>query len=177
MNATARALNAVADVVCRAQAVDRTPMGIAFAIDAAGLVMSPEVAAELAEYRLQFPLLRAKVAELESLVLAAGAAAEQRHQVYDPSEPPVGCFMTGPICALALADALADPLAVDVAPPEQASPVSAFAAADAHIRGDECTQCKPSNRLPEQCPEGQRLSRLAMGSLVPDAAAVGGAPC
>lgn len=60
--------------------------------------------------------LRDRVAELEALVLAAGSSAEQRHQLLDPSEPPLGCFMTGDICAIAIADALADPLAVDVPP-------------------------------------------------------------
>lgn len=60
--------------------------------------------------------LRARNAELEALVDAAGGAAEQKHQVYDPSEPPLNCFMTGDICAIAIADALADPLAVDVPP-------------------------------------------------------------
>lgn len=141
------------------------PNAIVFALGSAGLLMDPETAAELAEYRLQFPALmardaeleerielrtsllrdvqkiarrrtkeangrrkhgealkadaerlRAKVAELEALVDAAGGAAEQRHQILDPSEPPLNCFMTGDICAIAIADALADPLAVDVPP-------------------------------------------------------------
>jgi hypothetical protein len=51
--------------------------------------------------------LRSRVAELESLVLAAGAAAEQRHQLYDPSEPPLACLVTGDICAVVIAEALA----------------------------------------------------------------------
>jgi protein-tyrosine-phosphatase len=42
-----KALNALAGVICRAQEQDRTPMGIAFAVDSAGLHMSPETAAEL----------------------------------------------------------------------------------------------------------------------------------
>lgn len=47
-----RALSALADVICRAQAQGRvTPMGIAFAIDAADLLMSPETAAELSRLR------------------------------------------------------------------------------------------------------------------------------
>lgn len=58
MTATVRALSALAEVICRAQANGIvTPMGVAFAIDAAGLLMSPETAAELDEYRRQFPLL------------------------------------------------------------------------------------------------------------------------
>ncbi|WP_330349234.1 hypothetical protein [Streptomyces sp. NBC_00582] len=54
-----KALNSLADVICRAQEQDRTPMGIAFAIDSAGRHMSPETAAEMER-------LRAKVAELEA---------------------------------------------------------------------------------------------------------------
>ncbi|MCM2427350.1 hypothetical protein [Streptomyces sp. RKAG337] len=55
-----RALSALADVICRAQEQGRvTPMGIAFAIDAAGLLMSPDTSAELDEYRRQFPKLTA----------------------------------------------------------------------------------------------------------------------
>lgn len=46
-----KALNSLAALVCRAQEQDRTPMGIAFAIDAAGRHMSPEVAAELERLR------------------------------------------------------------------------------------------------------------------------------
>lgn len=54
-----KALNSLADLICRAQEQDRTPMGIAFAIDAAGRHMSPEMAAELER-------LRARVTELEA---------------------------------------------------------------------------------------------------------------
>lgn len=82
------------------------PSTIVFALGSAGLLMDPETAVELDEYRRQFPLLRARVAELEAL-FAAGAAAELRHQLQDPSEPPLECFMTGDICALAVVDAMA----------------------------------------------------------------------
>lgn len=54
-----KALNELAALICRAQEQDRTPMGIAFAVDAAGRHMSPEVAAEMAA-------LKAQVAELEA---------------------------------------------------------------------------------------------------------------
>jgi hypothetical protein len=54
-----KVLNELAALICRAQEQDRTPMGIAFAIDAAGRHMSPETAAELTA-------LRARVAELEA---------------------------------------------------------------------------------------------------------------
>ncbi len=46
-----KALNALAGVICRAQEQDRTPMGIAFAVDSAGMHMSPEMAAEHAQLR------------------------------------------------------------------------------------------------------------------------------
>lgn len=51
-----KALNSLADLICRVQ--DRTPMGIAFAVDAAGRHMSPEVAAELAALRVEVAALR-----------------------------------------------------------------------------------------------------------------------
>ncbi|MFI5473126.1 hypothetical protein ACIA6D_23165 [Streptomyces cacaoi] len=54
-----KALNSLAALICRAQEQDRTPMGIAFAVDAAGRHMTPEAAAELEK-------LRARVAELEA---------------------------------------------------------------------------------------------------------------
>lgn len=47
-----KALNSLADLICRAQEQGkRTPMGIAMAIDSAGRHMSPEVAAELHDLR------------------------------------------------------------------------------------------------------------------------------
>lgn len=61
MKATVRALAALADVICRAQTTTRTPMGIAFAIDSAGLLMSPETAADMQS-------LRIRNAELEEAV-------------------------------------------------------------------------------------------------------------
>lgn len=57
-----RALTALADVICRAQQNGYvTPMGFAFAIDAAGMLASPETAAELVT-------LRARNAELEERI-------------------------------------------------------------------------------------------------------------
>ena len=141
------------------------PSTIVFALGSAGLLMDPDTAVELDEYRRQHPLLMARVtelevlverrtsllrdvqqiaqrrskeatgrrkhgealkaeaerlrarnAELESLVCAAGAEAELRHQLQDPAEPPLECFMTGAICALTVADALPAAPVVDVAP-------------------------------------------------------------
>ncbi|MFE9448373.1 hypothetical protein [Streptomyces sp. NPDC006739] len=53
-----RALNSLADLICRALGQGRTPMGIAMAIDSAGRHMSPETAAEIER-------LRARVDEVE----------------------------------------------------------------------------------------------------------------
>jgi len=53
-----KALNELAALICRAQEQDRTPMGIAFAVDAAGRHMSPEVAAELERLRAEVAALR-----------------------------------------------------------------------------------------------------------------------
>jgi hypothetical protein len=56
----ARALNALAGVICRAQENGKqTPMGLAIAVESAGLLLSPESAAELER-------LRERVAELEA---------------------------------------------------------------------------------------------------------------
>jgi hypothetical protein len=55
----ARAINSAARVILAAIEQDRVPAGIACALDAAGLLQSPETAAELAA-------LRERVAELEA---------------------------------------------------------------------------------------------------------------
>ncbi len=62
-----RALNSLADLICRAQEQGkRTPRGIAMAIDSAGRHMAPEIAVELAA-------LRAREAELASYLEALKA--------------------------------------------------------------------------------------------------------
>jgi chorismate mutase len=80
-------LNALAGVICAAQTQDRTPMGIAFAIESAGMLQSPETAAEMQRLRVMYDVadartsdliderdaLLARVAELET------AAAQIRH--------------------------------------------------------------------------------------------------
>lgn len=45
---------------------------------------------------------------------------------------------------------------------------SAFHLANQHIRGG-CDHCRPSMRLPEMCPEGQRLALAACKSINPTA--------
>jgi hypothetical protein len=55
----ARAINSAAGVILAAIAQDRVPAGIALALDAAGMLQSPETAAELAA-------LRERVAELDA---------------------------------------------------------------------------------------------------------------
>lgn len=65
----AKALNSLADLICRAQESGRrTPMGIAMAIDAAGRHMSPETAAELERLREQVTKLEANKGDLRWLV-------------------------------------------------------------------------------------------------------------
>lgn len=59
-----RLVNAAADVICAAQKLDRTPAGIAFALESAQLLQSPETAAELAALRAEVKKLRARVEEL-----------------------------------------------------------------------------------------------------------------
>jgi DNA anti-recombination protein RmuC len=54
-----KAITALADVICRAQQQDRTPAGIAFAIESAGMLQSPETAAELEHLRNQVDELAA----------------------------------------------------------------------------------------------------------------------
>ena len=72
----ARALNALAGVICRAQENGKqTPMGLAIAVESAGLLLSPESAAELEELREQ--LVRSGDAGAEAFQRAGenGAAA------------------------------------------------------------------------------------------------------
>ncbi|MET9517002.1 hypothetical protein [Streptomyces sp. NPDC002994] len=79
-----RALNQLAELICRAQANGaRTPMGIAFAIDAAGMLQSPEIAAELEALREQVASLlgerhttNAALAELTLALRASELDAE-----------------------------------------------------------------------------------------------------
>lgn len=47
---------------------------------------------------------------------------------------------------------------------EALAPRSAFQLANEHIRGG-CDHCRPSMRLPEMCPEGQRLSLAACNTI------------
>jgi hypothetical protein len=72
-----KALNSLAELICRAQEQDRTPMGIAFAIDSAGRHMSPETAAELErlgtrvdeverKYTFDTAALKQRIAQLEA---------------------------------------------------------------------------------------------------------------
>lgn len=78
-----KALNELAALICRAQEQDRTPMGIAFAVDAAGRHMSPEVAAELES-------LRARVAELEDERHSTNEALDDAVQALRALERPSG---------------------------------------------------------------------------------------
>lgn len=61
----ARALNALAGVICRAQENGKqTPMGIAIAVESAGLLQSPESAAELEQLRSERASTNAALADV-----------------------------------------------------------------------------------------------------------------
>lgn len=80
----ARALNALAGVIAAAMRQDRTPMGIALAIESAGMLQSPESAAELEalrrEHRGTDPRRDESVAKLRTLL---------GHQTEDPHDSPL----------------------------------------------------------------------------------------
>lgn len=77
----ARALTALAGVIAAAMRQDRTPMGIALAIESAGLLQSPESAAELVALRAERdPRRDESVAKLRTLL---------GHQQEDPHDSPL----------------------------------------------------------------------------------------
>lgn len=212
---TVRELTSAAGVIQAAIVAGRVfPMDLAAALGDAGLLMSPEIAAELVKLRSR----KATCEALEAILDAQGAEITRLRAsgsaAHDDLVAALGCsagtewsdlidiattymrtaegIETAGAKALRSAEAriaeleaerhttneaLADVTEALRTPEERMSPEAAFAAADAHIRGDGCAQCKPSNRLPEMCPEGQRLSRRAMASLTSAAPAVDGAPC
>ncbi|THA82774.1 hypothetical protein [Streptomyces sp. A0592] len=67
-----KALNSLADLILRAQEQDRTPMGIAIAVDAAGRHMSPETAAELVRLRDRIAQLETQTARVRTEDLTPG---------------------------------------------------------------------------------------------------------
>lgn len=78
MNAPTRAVSALADVILRAQQQGRqTPMGIAFAIDAAQMVMSPETAAAHERVRVERDRYRIAWGMARTRALSAGGAADR----------------------------------------------------------------------------------------------------
>jgi hypothetical protein len=77
-----KALSSLAELICRAQEQDRTPMGIAFAINSAGRHMSPETAEELAALRTQVAeLLAERHSTNEALDDAAKALRADRDRI------------------------------------------------------------------------------------------------
>jgi len=93
----ARAVNAAADVIHRAQVNGKqTAMGIAIALDSAQLLMSPEMVHAAAEVEAERDRLRARVVELEQLL----------------ADAPVAVTLTGK------ADRAADKLTQFFAPPQ-----------------------------------------------------------
>ncbi|MFF3398286.1 hypothetical protein ACFYW6_07205 [Streptomyces sp. NPDC002659] len=80
-----RAINAAADVICRAMKnKNTTPANLAYALDAACLLNAPEIARELEELRK----LPARVAELEAQLAEYLPVDEQRipFVLTDPAE-------------------------------------------------------------------------------------------
>lgn len=73
----ARSVNQAADVIHRAQVAGKqTAIGLAIALESARLLLSPELAHEMAELEAQRDALKARVTELEEQVKAARAAGE-----------------------------------------------------------------------------------------------------
>lgn len=74
----ARALNALAGVIAAAMRQDRTPMGIALAIESAGLLMTPEMAAELESVRVA-PSSRFTALPTATALCACGHLGTEHH--------------------------------------------------------------------------------------------------
>lgn len=67
-----RAIQAAADVICRAMKQGKSvPTSLAFALDAAGMLQSPEAAAEVARLRARLAVLEAGVPVMQSALLRA----------------------------------------------------------------------------------------------------------
>ncbi|MEU0275952.1 hypothetical protein [Streptomyces sp. NPDC006307] len=58
-------------------------------------------------------------------------------------------------------------LPASAAPSLLEAAIGAFQTANDHIR-DGCTTCAPASRLPDMCPEGQRLALAAVHALATD---------
>ena len=81
-----RLVNAAAGVILAAQERDRTPAGIALALESAQLLMSPETAAELERLRAEVAELRARAGEAPAepvTVRPAGDVAPQVQKLRD----------------------------------------------------------------------------------------------
>lgn len=78
-----RRVNAAAGVIHAAQKNTATSTGLAFALEAACLLQSPETAAEQLAQLRELDALRLRVAGLEATLSRLGARAEQRHLI-DP---------------------------------------------------------------------------------------------
>lgn len=87
-----KALNHLAAVICRAQEQDRTPMGIAFAIDSAGMHMSPEFKAELERLAAEVVQWQGAAAEHQT---DAARARRERDEMRERVSEPYGCQHCG----------------------------------------------------------------------------------
>ncbi len=144
-----KALNELAALICRAQEQDRTPMGIAFAIESAGRHMSPEVAAEL----------RARTAELEHLVRQM-CDGLNGHECPPPDESPMGTVTRFAVRLMEAERRVAE-LEAQAAPGPDAitqriAPVQALR--DLTVDGEHYALVHHSYRTPRDLPEpgGQR---------------------
>ncbi|MFD7096571.1 hypothetical protein [Streptomyces xanthophaeus] len=90
-----KALNSLAATICAAQATNRTPMGIALAIDSAGQHLTPELVAEVERLRLLQNAQPAALSEvqLEALIDAGNRARNDYYheRACSCSEWPTGC--------------------------------------------------------------------------------------
>ncbi len=97
-----RLVNGAAGVINAALAQCRTAAGIALALESAGLLMTPETAAELKQ-------LRARVAELEALTPAAIQTCRVCGAGYSYGEPCQSCQFRERMAAELKARGLEDP--------------------------------------------------------------------
>lgn len=97
-----RLVNGAAGVINAALAQCRTAAGIALALESAGLLMTPETAAELKQ-------LRARVAELEALTPAAIQTCRVCGAGYSYGEPCSTCVFRERMAAELQARGLEDP--------------------------------------------------------------------
>jgi predicted nuclease with TOPRIM domain len=193
----ARRVAAAAQVICESQKRKNTAAGIAADLESACLLQSAESAAEarqlrddvtgacLARYEeeQENERLRARVDEVERAYTFDTAALKkrvaeleaERHSTNEALSDAAEALRTSRDRIAELETSLGvaaeqrhlmDPLDHSFEALAPRTVKSAFGLANDHIRGG-CAHCRPSMRLPEMCPEGQRLSLAACKSINP----------